>query len=252
MASSKKAKITSYTIPKNTTSERMEALLNFLELTPFQNAKLPLFFSNKDDSDQVKKYKIYINALMCKVVDENRFTGEYSSKNYINNLPSAVVYAIGKEHELINLKEEPHIVLQKFATCLEYCTFDLDGPGKVYDAHVDVIGDIDDIVFDILMREKDSLKVSVLNDIVKYFKPDYFLEYAQKYGIGDDVNLRSHEIMEKLINGEEIEDEDEDEESGEGLDEEADLLPYEPINQRVINLVGSEDGDYLESSEYED
>ena len=74
MASSKKAKVTVCRIPKDT-SEQMEALLNFLELTPFQQAKLPLFFSNQDDSDQIQKYKEYMDALMSQVTDENEFRG---------------------------------------------------------------------------------------------------------------------------------------------------------------------------------
>ena len=145
-----------------------------------------------------------MNNLMSLVYEENSFTGEYDCNNYINELPGAVEEAISKQHRLINFKEDPHIVLQKLAVCLEYCKCDPGGIGKVYDADFTVIGDIDDDAFEILMREKNKLKVSVLKNIIQYFRPDYWLEDAQRYGYGDGIELKSYEIMEKLIRGENV------------------------------------------------
>jgi len=69
---------------------------------------------------------------------------------------------------------------------------------------------------------------------VKYFEPDYFVKYAKDYGLGDNIRLRSYQIMGKLINGEKIEDEEDEE----GSYEEIEVLSHEPIN-----LVGSDDED---------
>ncbi len=244
----KKAKITTYNIPQKTTNEQMEALLDFLELTPFQMAKLPLFFNTNGDSKNVLEYKIYLNGVMRQVHDENKFSGEYCSTNYINGLPNAISEAIEREYRSINLKEVPQIVLQKLGTCLQYCKCNFDDPGKIYEADFSIIGEIDDRAYFILMQEKEKLNVSVLKDIVKYFEPDYFVKYAKDYGFGDNIRLRSYQIMGKLINGEKIEDE-EDEEDEEGLDEEIEVLSHEPINHRFIdhrfiNLAGSDDEDW--------
>jgi len=234
MATSKKARITTYNIPKNMTSERIEALLDFLELTSFQRAKLPLFFNTNGDSKDVLEYKIYLNGVMRQVHDENKF----DETNYINNLPNAISEAIEREYRSINLKEVPQIVLQKLGTCLQYCKCDLNDPGSIYETDFSVIGKIDDRAYFILMQEKEKLNVSVLKDIVKYFEPDYFVKHAKDYGIGDDIRLRSYKIMGKLINGEKIEEEEDEEEDEEGSYEEIEVLSHEPIN-----LVGSDDED---------
>ena len=252
MPPSKKARVTSSRIPKNTTNEQMEALLDFLELTSFQNAKVKLFFSSKDNSDQLQKYKLYMNSLMATVTDENGFSGNYGSDNYINNLPNAIEIAIMKEHGKIDLNEDPHLVLQKLATCLEYCTCDLDGPGKIYEVDFTVIGEIDNDAYKILMRENSNLNVSILKKIVEYFNPSYWLDYAHEYGIGEDVTLTSFVIMDKLIRGDKIDFEDWASDVVEGVEEEGVDENYVPINQRVINLVESGDEDYLSSSGEDD
>jgi len=200
MASLKKIKLNS--LPDNVSRQRLGELLDFLELTEFQRAKIPLFFSNDDG---LKNYKIHMNKLMNKVYEENKFTGEYNSRNYINNLPNAVEEAIGQQHRLIDLSGEPNVVLQKLAVCLEYYTYDFEDPGKIYDLSIDVLGRIDDDAYHILMREKNHLDISILKDILQYFEPEYFSRNAQEYGY--DIEFRSYKIMKKLISGVKVESE---------------------------------------------
>lgn len=186
-------------------SDEVEALLEFLELTESQRARVPLFVkksvgSGSKKSINIEDYKKYLNKLIDEVTEENEFTGKYSSSNYTNELPGAISYAISKEHEKIDLTGEPNLVLQQLGECLKHCTFDFEGPGKVYDFDEGVFSEIDESALSILTKEKKNIKVSVLKGIVHYFEPDYSLNHISDYGY-EVAELKSYKIMHKLING---------------------------------------------------